>query len=220
MARPKVPLISKRVALQVALQLIDEEGLDSLSIRRLAQKLQVNGASFYHHFENKDEIVVGAAKLALEEVRVPQGHEEPWEVWLLRNARRLREALIAHPDLAPIMLHRDTLGIGTSRLDATVTLLESEGVPTSAIAPMLEALETYAIGSALLHIGGHSPELPHGPNLTRALGQRAISSEHLFDVVCQQIMDATLHAARSQTPQAPSRRPAKKSARRVSTRKA
>src|SRR5262249_8993026 len=98
-ARPKVPLISKRAALDAALAITDTDGIDALSIRRLAERLGVNGASLYHHFQNKEEIVVGAAKLALEEVRAPQGHEEPWEVWLLRNARRLRAAFRAHPDL-------------------------------------------------------------------------------------------------------------------------
>jgi len=60
-ARPKIPLISKRAALQAALDIIDTEGIDALSIRYLAEKLGVNGASLYHHFQNKDEIVVGAA---------------------------------------------------------------------------------------------------------------------------------------------------------------
>jgi AcrR family transcriptional regulator len=205
-ARPKIPLISKRASLQVALDIIDEEGLGALSIRRLAEQLKVNGASLYHHFKNKDEIVVGAAKLALEEVRVPQGHEEPWRVWILRNARRLRAALVAHPDLAPIMLRREPLGIGTSRLDATVALLEYEGVPIGAIAPMLEALELYAIGSALHEISdtpGEASDVPesgprtvqHGPNLTRAIAQRAVSADDIFDVVCEQIMDVALRAA-------------------------
>ncbi|MDT7657513.1 MAG: TetR/AcrR family transcriptional regulator, tetracycline repressor protein, partial [Pseudonocardiales bacterium] len=148
MARPKIPLISKRKALEVALDIIDNEGIESLSIRRLAERLKVNGASLYHHFENKEEIVVGAAKLALEEVRTPQTHDEPWRVWILRNARRLRQAFREHPDLVPVMLRRQPLGIGAAQMDATVALLEEENVPTGAIAPMLEALELYAIGSA------------------------------------------------------------------------
>ena len=59
--RPKVPLISKRKTLEAALRIIDAEGLESLSVRRLAIELNVNGASLYHHFKNKEEILVGAA---------------------------------------------------------------------------------------------------------------------------------------------------------------
>lgn len=200
-ARPKVPLIAKRKALEVALDIVDKEGLDSLSIRRLAERLNVNGASLYHHFENKDEIVVGAAKLALEEVRTPQAQDEPWRVWIMRNARRLRQALRDHPDLTPVMLRRQPLGIGLAQLEATVTLLEKESVPTGAIAPMLEALELYAIGSALHETSGpqpvagsdHDPEKT--PNLSRALAQRALSADEIFDLVCGQIIDAVIEKA-------------------------
>ena len=87
--RPKVPLISKRKTLEAALRIIDTEGLDALSVRRLAVELNVNAASLYHHFRNKDEILVGAAQLALAEVRTPDTRDEPWQSWLQRNGDRL-----------------------------------------------------------------------------------------------------------------------------------
>ena len=198
MARPKVPLISKRKALEVALDIIDNEGIEALSIRRLAERLKVNGASLYHHFENKEEIVVGAAKLALEEVRTPQTHDEPWRVWILRNARRLRQAFREHPDLVPVMLRRQPLGIGSAQMDATVALLEEEHVPTGAIAPMLEALELYAIGSALHESRGDDARAHHDidptktPHLTRAFDQRALSADEIFDTVCEKIIDTVV----------------------------
>ncbi|GAA1268683.1 hypothetical protein GCM10009609_34770 [Pseudonocardia aurantiaca] len=197
MARPKVPLISKRKALEVALDIIDNEGIDALSIRRLADALKVNGASLYHHFENKEEIVVGAAKLALDEVRTPQTHDEPWRVWILRNNRRLRQAFREHPDLVPVMLRRRPLGIGEAQMDATVARLEEENVPTGAIAPMLEALELYAIGSALHEAGedpagGQGPDPEKAPNLARAVEQRSLSPDEIFDIVCEKIVDTVV----------------------------
>jgi TetR/AcrR family transcriptional regulator, tetracycline repressor protein len=198
-ARPKIPLISKRKALEVALDIIDNEGIESLSIRRLAERLKVNGASLYHHFENKEEIVVGAAKLALEEVRTPQTHDEPWRVWILRNARRLRQAFREHPDLVPVMLRRQPLGIGAAQMDATVALLEEENVPTGAIAPMLEALELYAIGSALHESRGDAAGVDHDPtktpHLSRAFEQRALTADEIFDTVCEKIIDTVIMTA-------------------------
>jgi len=197
-ARPKIPLISKRAALQAALDIIDTEGIDALSIRYLAEKLGVNGASLYHHFQNKDEIVVGAAKLALEDVRAPQGHEEPWQVWLLRNARRLRVAFREHPDLVPVMLRREPLGIGIAQLDASVAMLEEEGVPIGAIAPMMEALELYAIGSALHEAGAGTtdPDPKRAPHLARAEAERALTPDEIFELVCEQIVAATVKVAK------------------------
>lgn len=198
MARPKVPLITKRGALEVALDIIDNEGIAGLSIRRLAQRLGVNGASLYHHFENKEEIVLGAAELALEAVRGPQTRDDPWQVWIMRSARRLRQALRDHPDLIPVMLRRRPLGTGAGLMDAAVTELESEGVPVGAIAPMLEALELYAVGSALheARAGAKStgPDVDpaKAPNLTRAREQAAVSAEEIFDIVCERIIGAVL----------------------------
>lgn len=198
MARPKVPLISKRAALEAALDIIDTDGIDALSIRHLAERLGVNGASLYHHFQNKEEIIVGAAKLALEEVRAPQGHEEPWQVWLLRNARRLRAAFREHPDLVPVMLRREPLGIGIGQLDASVAMLEEEGVPIGAIAPMMEALELYAIGSALHETGAGTtnPDPKWAPHLARAETERALGPDEIFDLVCEQIVTVTVRVAK------------------------
>src|SRR2546425_10001088 len=78
MARPKTPLISRRKTLEVALEIIDGEGLDAFSIRRLATELDINGASLYHHFANKDEILAGVAELALADVRTPTDPDADW----------------------------------------------------------------------------------------------------------------------------------------------
>src|SRR4051812_12727936 len=99
MGRPKKPLISKREVLELALKIIDEEGLAALSIRRLATECEVNGASFYYHFANKDEIVRGAAALALDDLRVPRDDGSDWQEWLVRNTQMYHAALLAHPDL-------------------------------------------------------------------------------------------------------------------------
>ncbi len=145
MPRPRSALISKRKTLEAALHIIDTEGLDALSLRRLAIELNVNAASLYHHFSNKAEILVGAAMLALAEVRTPDTHDEEWPVWLRRNGDRLRRVLVVHPDLIPIMMRRDLLGIGVAELESTAALLEEEGVPVGAIAPILDYGELLAI---------------------------------------------------------------------------
>ena len=87
MARPKVPLISRRKALdEAALGIIDNGGLKALSIRRLGEVMNVNGASLYHHFASKDEILVGVTQLALADVTAPRSDSDNWRVWLPLNA--------------------------------------------------------------------------------------------------------------------------------------
>ncbi|MFD5497936.1 TetR/AcrR family transcriptional regulator [Streptomyces sp. NPDC127091] len=193
MARPKVPLISRRKALEAALEIVDGEGLDALSIRRLGEALKVNGASLYHHFRNKDEILVGVTQLALADVATPRTENESWRVWLPLNAYRTRQALISHPELIPVMLRRAPLGIGLAEVEASVQRLQSEGVPLPMIAPLMESLELLAITSALQETGmAGSMKDEDGdiatPSLDAAHEARGMSSEELFQVTASSMI--------------------------------
>ena len=130
---------------EAALGIIDNEGLKALSIRRLGEVNNVNGASLYHHFASKDEILVGVTQLALADVTAPRSDSDNWRVWLPLNAYRTRQALIAHPELIPIMLRRVPLGIGSEEVEASVARLRAEGVELSVIAPLMESFELLAI---------------------------------------------------------------------------
>lgn len=196
MARPKIPLISRRKALSAALKIIDAEGLEALSIRRLADEIGVNGASLYHHFANKEAILVGAAELALANVRTPDTTAETWQVWLPRNTRMLRDAVMAHPELVPVILRKGTLGMGAQMLESSAARLVEEGVPIGAIMPLLDAGELFAIGSAIHETRGGGddakPILPSGDCVTlrQAAEQRLLSAEELFAIVSAAIITA------------------------------
>jgi TetR/AcrR family tetracycline transcriptional repressor len=196
MARPKVPLISRRTALEAALKIIDEEGLATLSIRRLADALGVNGASLYHHFANKEDIVVGAAELALSRVRTPETTDESWRIWLLRNSLLLRDAMLEHPALIPIIVGKVELGMGVRMMDSSAARLVAEGVPIGTVTPLLEALELLAIGSAVQRTRRPGPEdalIPQA-TLARANAERALSSDEIFELVARAIV-ARIEAA-------------------------
>jgi len=191
MARPRVPLISRRKALEAALQVIDSEGLKALSIRRLGEVMNVNGASLYHHFKDKDDILVGVTQLALADVTAPRSDSDNWRVWLPLNAYRTRQALIAHPELIPLMLRRIPLGIGSQEVEASVARLLAEGVEMSVIAPLMESFELLAISSALQAVGGvgsaeerKRADGAEGSLYEQAQRQRGLSHDEQFEVVC------------------------------------
>ena len=191
-------MISKRKTLEAALHIIDVEGLEALSVRRLAVELNVNAASLYHHFKDKEEILVGAARLALDEVRTPQTGEEHWSVWLVRNGDRLRRALVKHPDLIPIIMKRDVLGIGAAELDATIALLEKDGVPLGAIAPVIEFGELLAIVFALAeheHRAAAGPVPTEFRHLRKVSRKRAVSMDDLFTIAYRAGANALIEGA-------------------------
>lgn len=176
-----------------ALDIIDRDGLEGMRIRRLGDALGVNGASLYHHFRNKDEIVVGAAELALQYVRTPDTRNEDWPIWLLRNTRNTREALMQHPHLIPVVLARAPLGIGTAMLESSAALLEDQGVPVDLILPLMEQLEMLAIASAMYSgrgddLGGVKLTYHDHPTLLRASRYRDGAAEQLFDGACRSVI--------------------------------
>lgn len=68
MARPRTPLLSRERIVDAALHLIDTEGLDALSTRRLATELSVSGPSLYNHFATKDELLDAVVDSVIGEV--------------------------------------------------------------------------------------------------------------------------------------------------------
>lgn len=218
MARPKVPLISRRSALAAALKVIDADGLEALSIRRLGDELGVNGASLYHHFHNKDDILVGVAQLALADVRAPEDAKD-WREWLPANARRLRDALLAHPNLIPVLLRREGMGIGRAQLEASAVLLEEQGVPRHLVLTLIETLEVFAIASALHEVNdtstrtveaieaGQVDEEAH-PTLLRLYRGRSPMSDKVFVAVSQAIIRTLEETVPRRRPSRPSQRTA------------
>lgn len=147
--RIKSQVISARETARVALELIRDEGVEAVTIRRLAFELDVKSASLYYHFRNKEEILALAAATALEGIRGVGDPEQPWREWLLENTVRYRRALLVYPDLVPTLMRRHPLRIGTEEHERAVELLERQGVPAGVIMPLFDALESLACGSAL-----------------------------------------------------------------------
>lgn len=102
MARPRSPLLSRARIRDSALDLIDAEGIDALSMRRLALKLDVQAASLYSHFPTKDAVLDAVANLLTRQVDT-SGFARGWRDGLATWGRSYRAALSAHPNAAPVV---------------------------------------------------------------------------------------------------------------------
>jgi TetR/AcrR family tetracycline transcriptional repressor len=93
--------LSREAILTAALRIVDDEGIDALTMRRLASTLEVNPMSLYHHLPNKAAVLAGLAELVFAELEQPDpGDAVPWQEQLKDAARAYRNALRAHPNLA------------------------------------------------------------------------------------------------------------------------
>lgn len=102
MGRPSTPLLNRDLIRDTALRLIDTDGLDALSMRRLATELGVQAASLYGHFANKDAVLDAIANLLTTRVDTT-GFIDGWRVGLRTWGRSYYAALSAHPNAAPVV---------------------------------------------------------------------------------------------------------------------
>lgn len=104
MARPTTAKLDQARIRAAALALVDAEGLEGLSMRRLATALDVSAASLYFHYATKDVLLEAVAADVLANVDT-SAFLTGWEPGVRAWARSLRAALAAHPRLVPVLSH-------------------------------------------------------------------------------------------------------------------
>jgi AcrR family transcriptional regulator len=151
--------LSRERILRVALETVEEEGLDSLSMRRLAQKLDVWPMSIYRYFRDKDELLDALADSAAEGLSLPGGRAS-WRNQmraLLHEARRVLGADQAG-GLAT-RLPRAILSPGLLRVsEAGLAILERAGFSRRDAAGAWRALLSYTFGFATTSVPGSEGE--------------------------------------------------------------
>jgi AcrR family transcriptional regulator len=190
-------VLSRQRVIDAALKIVDEDGLDALTTRRLAADLGVKSASLYNHFRDKDDIVVAVAEHALTRVpkRMLRKDISP-EQLLLWGVVGLRDALLANPNLIPVLIRHPSLG-STHREAVTARLIEG-GIPPEHVVLLHESLERWAIGSAVRETTGPSPAAldrqteKDFPSLTRAVRRQRKTSHQMFETVAAGIISSIL----------------------------
>ena len=103
--------LSRETVAGAAIALVDAEGLDALTVRRLATDLGVTPMALYWHFKDKDALLDGVAEQLLAEVSLPPADDTAWHVQLCAALEALLVGLAAHPDVADLVktriLHSD-----------------------------------------------------------------------------------------------------------------
>ncbi|MGA3490132.1 TetR/AcrR family transcriptional regulator [Micromonosporaceae bacterium DT55] len=103
MPRPRQALLTRERIVAAACELVDADGLDAFSTRRLAAMLGVRGPSLYNHFATKDEILDAVADNVIADVDISMFTRLEWREALRDWARSYRAALAAHPNIVPYL---------------------------------------------------------------------------------------------------------------------
>ena len=147
-AQERVPLSRERV-LAGALAIADAGGLESLTIRSLAQKLGVKPMSVYHYVANKDDIIDGIVDLVFTEIELPTPGGD-WRIEMRRRADSFRRVLGAHPWSIWLLQSRTSPGAGTlGHHNAFIGTLRTAGFSVEATAHAFALIDSYVYGFAL-----------------------------------------------------------------------
>ena len=146
--RPRIPLTRDRV-LHAAVAVADESGIDSLTMRRLAERLDVKPMSLYYHVANKDDILDGIVDIVFSEISLPRTGAD-WKVGMRDRAISVRRVLGEHPWATSLMQERANPGPALLRHhDAVIGSLREGGFSVAMAAHAFSAMDAYIYGFAL-----------------------------------------------------------------------
>jgi len=135
-----------------AVALLDAEGLDGVTTRKLAARLGVQSPTLYWHLPNKAALVTAIADAILDQEFGDMSPPEPdqhWQDWLSGLAERLRRALLAHPDGARV-ISASQLSLNMAAIsELAMSTLVARGIPLQQARVIVLTVERFTVGHVL-----------------------------------------------------------------------
>jgi TetR/AcrR family tetracycline transcriptional repressor len=163
--------LSRGPVLEAARRIADEEGVDRLTMRRLAAELGVMPNALYTYFPHKEALLDALVDDLLGGVEAGGPAEGDWRDGLVRVMDSSRRLLLAHPQLVSVFIARPGLGPNAVRLgEISLELLRRGGLEGERAVEALRVLLVYSLGFAAFQ----APRLEGDP------GERSARAEAAF----------------------------------------
>jgi AcrR family transcriptional regulator len=143
------PRLSKERVLRVAVALADRDGIESLTMRKLADELGVGVMSLYYYVANKDELIAEMVEIVFSEIELPSTDVD-WKTAMRQRAISTRDALNRHRWAVGLMESRAMPGPASIRVhDAVLGYLREAGFSIEMTIQAYSLLDAYIYGFAL-----------------------------------------------------------------------
>ncbi|MFI6144684.1 TetR/AcrR family transcriptional regulator [Streptomyces sp. NPDC051109] len=180
---PRVPPLTRQTVAETALRLLNEAGLDKLTLRSIAQELDVKAPALYWHFKNKQELIDEMATemfrrmVTNPEEAWPDGSPTHWRERMLAANRGLRRALLAYRDGARVFTGSRFTGTEHAEQSEThLRALLADGFELSQAVRAMATTFSYTLGFVIEEQGVHPV-----PGERREGYEVAERGEHLAD---------------------------------------
>jgi AcrR family transcriptional regulator len=170
-AEPRTPLSKERV-LRAAVDLADKGGIESLSMRKLAQELGVEAMSLYNHVRNKDDVLDGVVDVVVGEIQIPRETSD-WKASLRQTVLSARAALLRHPWAPRVIESRKNPSPATFQyFESVIGILRKGGFSVDLTHHALHALGSRVLGFTQ-ELFNDSDEMASGPDAAAMFAQMA-----------------------------------------------
>ncbi len=148
----RVRLNSDRV-LRSAIEIADKRGIESLTMRKLAQKLGVEAMTVYYYFAKKDDIVDGILDLVVSEIEVPAAGGD-WRVAVRQSAISAHKVLLRHPWACTLMMSPARVRPARLRyMESLLGRLREAGFSAEMTHHAYHAVDSHIIGFTMWIVG-------------------------------------------------------------------
>ena len=189
-AKPRLPLSKERV-LRAAINLADEAGLESLSMRKLGQELGVEAMSLYNHVANKDDILDGIVDIVVSEIDLPS-NGAAWKPAMRQWAISAREVLLRHPWACSLIVSRPRVDSAWLRyFDSAFGSLRDGGFSIEMAHHAWHVLDSHILGFTLQELNSafDTEEIPK----VAAMFPRQVPTDeypHITEYITEVFMDS------------------------------
>jgi AcrR family transcriptional regulator len=148
-SEPDQPALSRDAIVRVAIELLDAEGIEALSMRKLGARLNAGATSLYRHVATKDELMELAVDEVFGEMRVPElaGAPGAWREAVAGAAAEFRATALRHPWLASVLGQAGLAYLGPRLMafnEGLASLFADAGF--AAPVPAIDAVLSFVIG--------------------------------------------------------------------------
>ncbi len=174
--------LTRTAVVDTALRLLDDVGLDGLSLRRLAGELGVRAPALYRHFAGKEDLLraMADAMFAAEMAVLDRpGPGMDWADWLLARSRAVRRAMLSVRDGGRLKEHLHDPADQWPGLELLLQMMEEAGFAVEDAMPAIFALGNHILGAVIAEqegtppAGGVRADPRRFPRVARAAALRA-----------------------------------------------
>lgn len=146
--------ITRRRIIATAIEMIERDGVQAVSMRRLATELGCGVMSLYHHIPSKGALLDGVAEAVVADVDVPSAPNAEWAGQLRAQARAFRQRARTHPRSTMVALSRPPSSAAMVRpVERTLATLREAGYSGGDALRIMRALTAYIAGSLMREAG-------------------------------------------------------------------